>query len=221
MTQYRSQNTKISLTFISRHITSWQCHLQRIALFLSEGEDVWWRESDEGYEFPDGAETAAPATNTQLGEYHFRDTTLKMVQANSKAQWRNNIEDGCIQLPTPYIRFYDCNGEFTRLKYYKGALSQHENPTIDSTVRNESSVTMDTQEEAICTTPMSTYEQDNEQVTLTESALSLDTTTTEDSHGITLQSKLAIAIEKHLPNKKNYLVKWMNYGKGLRHYHKH
>ena len=49
--KYCTQNTKIPLTFIHKHITSWQC---RIASFLVEGEGVWWKESDDGIEFARG-----------------------------------------------------------------------------------------------------------------------------------------------------------------------
>ena len=215
--RYSSQNTQISLTFINNHISSWQGHLQRIALFLMEGKGVWWKESDEGIEFLDGEATPAPTSTLRLGDYHFRDTTLSMVQEKMKAVWQHVIDDNSVQLPTPYIRLYDQHGQFTHLQYYQSTPQQNESPVTNTlNLNRDSEESMDTQQEPTSQTPTLPENElvDNEElVILAEPDFitsyfpqSNENIAEDNRHSTGLQTKLARAIEKQLPHKKELLM---------------
>lgn len=65
----------IKTAFIPKRIASWQAHLQRISCYLQEGEGVWWRHTDDSYEFFDGSDLVNHPTLC-----HFRDNILNGIQ---------------------------------------------------------------------------------------------------------------------------------------------
>ena len=69
--------TTIKRTFIKHRVASWQIHLQRISPFLTRGEGVWWKHTDDGFRFLDGDDD--PSTHDEYSLLHFRHHTILHV----------------------------------------------------------------------------------------------------------------------------------------------
>ena len=76
-------NTTITHSFLTGRMSSWQENLKRISPFLRRGEGVWWKSTEEGYEFHDGREE--PDFRPEGPELlHFRDVHLNEIYTMNK-----------------------------------------------------------------------------------------------------------------------------------------
>ncbi len=114
--QPATENTHIPFTFLTGRMSSWQEHLKRISPYLVPGPGIWWKKTEEGFEFHDGRNT--PDTNTKGPQLkHFRSTSLDQIYTNKESIW-NDLIHGGIELPTPYIKLYSEDGKFLGYKRF-------------------------------------------------------------------------------------------------------
>lgn len=59
-------------------MSSWQGHFKRISSFLVLGPGVWWRETNDGFEFFDSEDTPKAHTRDPMMQ-HFRKVSLHEV----------------------------------------------------------------------------------------------------------------------------------------------
>ena len=45
---YKHQNTEISVHYITKRLDSWQAHLEDVSCYLVQGENAWWKWTDQG-----------------------------------------------------------------------------------------------------------------------------------------------------------------------------
>ena len=121
--------TAIKRTFIKHRVASWQIHLQRISPFLTRGEGVWWKHTDDGFRFLDGDDD--PSTHDECSLLHFRHHTIRHVLTRREECWNKIIEDR-VPLPANTIKLYDPNGHLVgRLLYQgNGVVYQPSDPTL-------------------------------------------------------------------------------------------
>jgi hypothetical protein len=82
----------------ANHSSSKQEHLKRISPYLVPGPEIWWKKTEEGFEFHDGRD--APDTNTMGPQLkHFRSTNLDQIYTNKESTW-NDLIHGGTELPT-------------------------------------------------------------------------------------------------------------------------
>ena len=124
----RHEGTTISTAFVSKHLKSWQAHLEQISPFLLQGEGVWWHKTEHGYHFADGEDdlTSHPE-GPQL--YHFRSHSLDDVQ-DRKRKCSQEILDNKVSLPTPLIHLYDDEGNPIGTRTFNSTRSCSDLPTI-------------------------------------------------------------------------------------------
>ena len=107
---HQNRNTTISHTFLTTKSSSWQLHLQRIALYLQQGPGVWWHKTDDGYEFHDGSSCHDHREEgPQLT--HFQDTGIEEIHHTKERAW-SDICSNRTELPTMSVCMYDDDGEF-------------------------------------------------------------------------------------------------------------
>ena len=101
--------TKVSKSFVDARLHSWQAHLKRISAYLVS-KNVWWKATSEGYEFNDGDDDPEFRIEgpTLL---HFRSSSIENVEIRSTESWKHILLDK-IDLPIPFVRLYDENGDF-------------------------------------------------------------------------------------------------------------
>lgn len=111
-----TENTHIPLTFLTGRMSSWQEHLKRISPYLMPGPGIWWKKTEGGFEFYDGRD--APDTQTNGPQLkHFRNTSLDQIYTNKECIW-NDLIQGSVELPTPYIKLYSEDGKFLGYKRF-------------------------------------------------------------------------------------------------------
>ena len=101
---------------MSKHINSWQGHLQRISPYLVQGEGVWWRQTEDAYEFFDADSNIEHSITPQVQDTHFRDNGLMQIQERNTHLWETIVGTQSETLPAPFIRTYDEQGELTGIK---------------------------------------------------------------------------------------------------------
>lgn len=111
-------NTLIAKAFLIGRMSSWQAHLQRIGPFLEPEIGIWWRSTDECYEFLDS--NNEPNFKQQGPSLqHYRDTKLEEIYVKKEALWGKILEQGTT-LPTPYIKLYNSQGQNIGRHYFEG-----------------------------------------------------------------------------------------------------
>ena len=113
------QNTCQNLAgqeFIQDRKDSWQAHLVRISPFLVAGE-VWWNETEGGYEFFDGEDDSNTHSNDGF-TLHFREHTVGDVEHRRDACWSKILREK-ILLPAEEIKVYDREGNSIGKMHYK------------------------------------------------------------------------------------------------------
>ena len=109
--KFTKLNTTITHDFISRCTASWQAHLTRISLFLLPGKGVWWKNTQDGYEFMDGSEEPnCHAEGPPL--CHFRNTSLEDVYLEKQKVFQHIIDEN-VEVPAPFLRIYGSDGMCT------------------------------------------------------------------------------------------------------------
>ena len=110
------KGSKFSKCFVEYRLHSWQAHLERISLFLLEGEGVWWKEFNGIYYFMDGDDDPNYHSHgpTLL---HFRTASLNDVVTRQKNSWKQ-ILDQFIPLPTQKVYTYDTDGNPTATRVF-------------------------------------------------------------------------------------------------------
>ena len=90
--------TYVSRHFVKKREKSWEMHLRRISHYLVCWRDVWWKDTDEGYQFLDGHHD--PTTHPEGPTLrHFRSVSLKEVTISFTEVWNQVLTQG-ITLPT-------------------------------------------------------------------------------------------------------------------------
>ena len=79
--------------------------MQRISTFLEPGKNIWWKETKDTYHFFD-SDTDASYRQEGPTLMHFRTSNLHDVELTS---WQQIVQ----ALPTPQIRLFNANGEYT------------------------------------------------------------------------------------------------------------
>ena len=142
-------NTLIAKVFLTGRMSSWQAYLQRIGPFLEQGIGVWWRSTNESYEFFDSNDEPnfkQQGPNLQ----HYRDTKLEEIYEKKKVVWEKILEEETI-LPTPYIKLYNSQGHSIGRRYFEG--SQTDLPTVEESDCNSPHPTPTSNEEEMDTSP--------------------------------------------------------------------
>ena len=122
--QNTATNTTIPRSFLLSRMSSWQAHLIRISPFLSQGKDVWWQEKEDGYEFLDGSQAQeCHAAGPPLR--HYRSSSLHTVYTEKEVVWKQIIEK-TVELPTPFIKIYDSQGEYVGLQTFSQSIINRE-----------------------------------------------------------------------------------------------
>ena len=83
--------TRVDTSFIQDRKDSWQAHLVRISPFLVAGE-VWWNETEGGYEFFDGEDDSNTHSNDGF-TLHFREHTVGDVEHRRDACWSKILRE--------------------------------------------------------------------------------------------------------------------------------
>ena len=109
-------NSTVTKSFLTGRMSSWQEHLKCISPFLRLGCGIWWKSTEEGYEFFDGKkEPHFRIEGPQL--LHFRNTNLKDIHNMKSTLWQEICEEDIV-LPTPYIKVYSPHGEYRGTKIF-------------------------------------------------------------------------------------------------------
>ena len=117
---------------VSKGMSSWQAHLQRIGPFLKPGIGIWWRSTNDKYEFLDS--NNEPNFKQQGPSLqHYRETKLETIYKTKKVVWESILEQEII-LPTPYIKLYNSHGEYLGRRYFEG--SQADTATLEESRSN-------------------------------------------------------------------------------------
>lgn len=113
---YISQNTKISLHYISQRLDSWQAHLEDLSCYLIEGEGAWWKctDQEQTFEFLDVNLDEHPV-HPKL--QHYRTSELAELKMMKVQAWKDIINLD-IKLPTLSIKLYNEDGNFLSRKVF-------------------------------------------------------------------------------------------------------
>lgn len=95
-------NTLIPKEWEQRHRCHYQAHLERIADFLTEGPNAWWKNTEKGFEFFDAKDFQ---TENVLCKHHYRSSNLAEVNSYLLEQWETCIEMN-ITLPCTLLRTF-------------------------------------------------------------------------------------------------------------------
>ena len=135
---HKPQNTKVSVQYICNRLDSWQAHLEDLSCYLIEGENVWWKWTDQGttIEFLDVSGDGEQMANPMLP--HYRATGLKELKREKEKAWKTII-DSDIPLPTTSIKLYDDGGNF---------LAQHYQTIVNSIATTSTSTSISEVEES-------------------------------------------------------------------------
>lgn len=183
------KGTKVDVTFVERHLKSWNQLLRRISPFLLHGKGVWWEEILGGYRFCD---SETDPSNHASGPHllHFRSATLKDVKARHS------------QCRTPTVCLYDENGMLNGSIRY-----QHDNLHItvqqddngDQTENTQQNA--DTQPSAVQTQGTSTHTQENTTVVQEENVTVINVDLDETlANTVQFKTKHAACFSKVLGN---------------------
>ena len=133
--QNTATNTTIPRSFLLSRMSSWQAHLIRISPFLSQGKDVWWQEKEDGYEFLDGSQAQeCHAAGPPLR--HYRSSSLHTVYTEKEVVWKQ-ITEKEVELPTPFIKIYDSQGEYVGLRTFSQSIINREGMEDEQQEREE------------------------------------------------------------------------------------
>ena len=97
------KGTRVSKSFVSSRIQSWQAHLERISPYLEHG-GVWWQAAEGGYAFFD-SDSDSEYNSHGPDLMHFRTSSIQLIYKLSQEKWLSIIEKKTV-LPTPYIRLF-------------------------------------------------------------------------------------------------------------------
>ncbi len=106
-------------SFIQRRKSSWQAHLERISHFLAQGEGIWWKRVEGGYQFLDGdSDSNKHPAGPEL--QHFRHSLVRDIEDKRKACWNRIIAER-IPIPTDSIKLFNSVGDTTGQLIYRTA----------------------------------------------------------------------------------------------------
>lgn len=102
-------NSSFPTSFLIKHSSSWQAHLEKVSDFLLPGKGVWWNESNEGcMEFFDAK--GNPENQPSGPElHHFRSTSFQAEEKYLNNCWKSCL-DKQVNLPLCVLRIPDENG---------------------------------------------------------------------------------------------------------------
>ena len=114
--------THFPANFINKYKDSWQAHLEQISPYLLCGENEWWRKTDNGFTFHDGAQDP-PYQSCGPNLLHFRDANEADVKRRHSQCWKQVLENN-IPLPTTEIKTYTQDGHYISTQQYTNATPQ-------------------------------------------------------------------------------------------------
>lgn len=129
--------SNFAATFLQRKRNSWQAHLERISRFLVQGEGVWWKHVEGGYQFLDG--DSDPDHQCGPALHHFRHSMVHNVETERKECWSRIISER-ILIPTDKVRVYDDAGILVGQMIYTGLQASTQEPMQESGQRSQQSL---------------------------------------------------------------------------------
>ena len=138
------EGTLVSFQCIDDNAASWQAHLEQISSFLTHGEGVWWKKTDDGIKFSD-ADSDQDFYECGPSLLHFRTTTLKDISLR-KIDKLNEILLKNIPIPAKNIMVYDANGDVLNTQSTETACTSTNDivsPIIGTPVRSASKTTFE------------------------------------------------------------------------------
>ena len=104
------ENTILLKCDLETYAGDWGAHLKLIADFLTPGEGVWWKETEDCIEFFDGPnEPSFRPEGPQL--HHFRSTSISKEQELQDACWNECLEN---KVKVPATKLRDVSGKWER-----------------------------------------------------------------------------------------------------------
>ena len=133
------RNSLFEYKYIQKHFDDWQSHLQRIADFLSFGENIWWEKNDFGVEFFDVPDNQPKCVVYHPKIHHFRSSHISTVTRMLEDHWSTILKNNT-PIPTHKVLIGDLNDipQIMETTFLSGKVESIDLPVIlNSSLVNE------------------------------------------------------------------------------------